>query len=135
MSAPTFIYKLVPLTVRLPDEIPNELPLSELDASSGFIHLSTASQVPGTLRHFFASDDAVYVLRIAYEHIRADIRWEDPQATVCGDRNEEGMFPHLYNTKPPKLGKNEVESVRLFRRVGDVWDMSAVAEAQGWLVD
>lgn len=54
---------------------------------------------------------------------------------MCGDRSDEGMFPHLYNGKPPKLGKDEVESVRLFNRVGDTWDTTIIPEAQGWLVD
>lgn len=85
MSKPTYMYKLVPTSSPVPDEIPDVLPLSELDATSGFIHLSTAAQVQNTLRHFFADQDAVYVLRLIYAHVEKEIRWEDPQAkgTSC----------------------------------------------------
>lgn len=81
MSSPTYIYKLVPTSAPIPDLIPDVLPLSDLDATSGFIHLSTAAQIPNTLRHFFADQDAVYVLRLVYAHVEKEIRWEDPQAT------------------------------------------------------
>lgn len=81
MSSPTYIYKLVPTSSPVPDIVPDVLPLSDLDANSGFIHLSTAAQIPNTLRHFFADQSAVYVLRLVYAHVEKEIRWENPQAT------------------------------------------------------
>ena len=53
-----------------------------------------------------------------------DIRWEDPKAEVCGPRGGEGMFPHLYNGL--KLGRGEVESVRILRR------QTEDDKAEGW---
>lgn len=131
-AEPTYLYKLVHASSPPNDPLPEVLPLSDLDSTSGFIHLSTAAQVPGTLRHFFADQTEVYILRLLHAHVKADIRWENPQATVCGNRDDEGMFPHLYNG--PKLGKREIESVRLFKRAGETWDLAQVPEAQGWLV-
>lgn len=82
MSAtPTYLYKLIPSTGShlIPDPIPEKLPLSDLDLESGFIHLSTASQLPGTLGRFFADEALVYILRLKYKDVKKDICWEDPQ--------------------------------------------------------
>lgn len=92
-SAPKFVYKLVPSSSPIPEPLPETLPVSDLDQRSGFIHLSTALQVPNTLKHFFRDEPSVYVLRIDYERVEKDIRWEDPDAKVCGPRGGEGLFP------------------------------------------
>ena len=84
MVKPSYVYKLIPSSTPPPEPIPEKLPLSDLDARSGFIHLSTASQVPGTLKHFFAEEPFVYVLRIAFSQVEKDVRWEDAKA--------EGMY-------------------------------------------
>jgi uncharacterized protein (DUF952 family) len=92
-TKPQYIYKLIPSTAPVPDSIPDRLPTSELDQRSGFIHLSTALQVPNTLKHFFKDEPLVYVLRIEYDRVEKDLRWESPDAKVCGPRTGEGMFP------------------------------------------
>ncbi|EIN12441.1 hypothetical protein PUNSTDRAFT_110931 [Punctularia strigosozonata HHB-11173 SS5] len=128
---PTYIYKLVPSSSPVPEPLPERLPVSDIDQSSGFVHLSTAPQVPGTLKFFFKDDPKVYVLRIKYDDVEDKIRWEDPKAEVCGPRGGEGMFPHLYNGL--KLGKEEVESVAVWERSAAGWD-EALTKAQSWLV-
>ncbi|TFK49736.1 hypothetical protein OE88DRAFT_1632639, partial [Heliocybe sulcata] len=132
-NKPTYIYKIVPPSAAPPDPLPDVLPLSELDAKSGFIHFSTAPQILNTLRWFFKDESKVYLLRVMYDNVDKDIRWEDPKAEVCGPRGGEGMFPHLYNG--PKLGKNEVESVKALDKLEGGWE-EAVQKAQleGWLV-
>lgn len=79
-AEPTYVYKLIPSTAPPPDPLPDRLPLSSLDTKSGFIHLSTASQIPGTLKHFFTDEPHVHVLRIEYARVEKDIKWEDPKA-------------------------------------------------------
>ena len=74
MSTPTYI---VPASAAPPLPLPDVLPVSELDSSDGFIHLSTALQVPGTLKQFFSNDDSVYILRIIYTKVEKDIKWEN----------------------------------------------------------
>lgn len=150
---PTYIYKLVPSSAPVPDVLPERLPVSEIDQKSGFVHLSTAPQIPGTLKYFFADDTRVYVLRLNYDDLVESIRWEDPEAAVCGPRAGEGMFPvgstiqsiqrhgeyagsyffeqHLYNGL--KLGKDEIESVAVWEKGEDDWD-TALKEAASWLV-
>jgi uncharacterized protein (DUF952 family) len=138
---PTYIYKLIPHTAAPPlppNPLPSALPVSQLDKSSGFIHLSTAPQVLGTLVHFFTDDPRVYVLRVPYASMQKHIRWEDPKGEVCGDRPGEGLFPHLYNGL--RLGKEEVESVVCWEREGaqegrKAWEeLVKRAEQDGWLV-
>lgn len=150
----TYVYKLIPSTTPPPDPLPDRLPLSDLDTESGFIHLSTARQIPGTLKHFFADEPFVHVLRIEYAHVEKDIRWEDPKAEgkytisnldrynswlfivistslVCGTREGEGMFPHLYNGG--RLGNDEIESLVIWENDGASWDIT-LRKAKSWLL-
>lgn len=46
---PTYVYKIVPTAP--PEPFPAENPLSELDQTDGFVHLSTAVQVCLSWRH------------------------------------------------------------------------------------
>lgn len=99
MSEPTYIYKLVSFPPNLKESLPEKLPLSELDKKDKFIHLSTALQVPGTLKRFFAEDSKVNILRIKYSAVEEDVKWEDSkgkgttprsmfvQANECTDRS------------------------------------------------
>ncbi|TRM62911.1 hypothetical protein BD626DRAFT_496947 [Schizophyllum amplum] len=131
-DVPTYLYKLVPSSAPVPEPsaLPDVLPLSDLDAQSGFIHLSTAPQIAGTLKHFFADEAHVYVLKLSWAKVADKIRWESPDAKVCGPRPDEGLFPHLYNG--PKLGKEEVEDVARWEK-GENWD-EALEKAHSWLV-
>jgi len=129
---PTYIYKLIPSSAPPPDPLPPVLPVSDLDRSSGFIHLSTAKQVPNTLKRFFTDEPRVYILRLQYDPLEQKIRWEDPKGEVCGPRGGEGMFPHLYNDL--KVGSEEVESVAAWdRREGESWD-DVIKRGEDWLV-
>ena len=128
---PSFVYKLVPSSSPPPEPVPEVLPVSALDVTSGFIHLSTAVQIPGTLKRFFADDTRVYILKLPYDAIEKDIRWESPNGDVCGERGGEGMFPHLYNGL--RLGSSEIESVELWKREEGGWD-EALERAMTWLV-
>jgi uncharacterized protein (DUF952 family) len=130
-KGPNYVYKLVPPSIPVPDPLPEKLDVSELDKSSGFIHLSTSVQVPGTLKHFFADQPRVSILRVPLAPVEKVIKWEDPKAEVCGPRGGEGMFPHLYNDGL-KLGKDEVESVRVLENSGG-WD-TALKGVEEWLV-
>ena len=133
-AKPTYIYKLIPSSAPPPSPLPAELPVSELDRSSGFIHLSTSKQVSNTLKIFFADEPHVYILRLVYDALEDQklIRWEDPKAEACGPRGGEGMFPHLYNGL--KLGRDEVEGVAMWvRREGESWE-DVVEREKDWLI-
>ncbi|KAF8914056.1 hypothetical protein CPB84DRAFT_48790 [Gymnopilus junonius] len=121
MATPTYIYKIVPASPALPDPIPDVLPVSELDRADGFIHLSTALQIPGTLQRFFIDHEQVYILRIAYKDVENDINWENPKGTAPGEVGENGIFPHLHNGL--RLGNKEIESVTLWKN-GPDWNVA-----------
>lgn len=129
-ASPTYVYKLIPSAAAPSDPLPDRLPVSDLDQTSGFIHLSTARQIPKTLKFFFGDHARVYILRIPYDPVEKHIKWEDPKAEVCGPRGGEGVFPHLYNEF--KLGKDEVESVQSWEKGPDGWD-AALQAAEAWL--
>ncbi|CEJ55887.1 hypothetical protein PMG11_02117 [Penicillium brasilianum] len=129
-TQPRYIYKIIPSTAPVREPLPDRLPVSELDQNSGFIHLSTASQVPNTLKLFFSEEPLVYILRIHYADVIQDIRWESPDGKVRSPRPREGLFPHLYNGL--KLGRDEVESIAIWQNDGG-WD-KALAGAKPWLL-
>ncbi|KAF5380585.1 hypothetical protein D9615_004673 [Tricholomella constricta] len=134
-SKPNYIYKIVPSSAPVPlnpADLPERLPVSAIDQNSGFVHLSTSVQIPGTLKFFFKDDSLVFILRIKYDAFEDKIRWEDPKAEVCGPRGGEGMFPHLYNEL--KLGKDEIDRVEILENGEGGWD-AALEKANGdWLV-
>jgi len=130
MSKPTYIYKLVSFTSPVPDPLPERLPFSELDTASGFIHMSTALQVPRTLKRFFAEDPRVCILRVKYSTVEKNIKWEDSKGEVPGEVGGDGMFAHIYNRG---LGAGEIESVVVWHRNEGDWD-EALKKAESWLV-
>ena len=91
-TEPLYLYKLVPSSTPVREPLLERLEVSEIDQNSGFIHLSTAFQVPGTLNTFFQDEPLVYVLRIPYGSIEQDVRWETPEGKG-GPRPDEGLFP------------------------------------------
>ncbi|PIG81097.1 hypothetical protein AARAC_010293 [Aspergillus arachidicola] len=124
---PYYVYKLVPSTAPVREPLPEQLPVSALDQQSGFIHLSTAFQVPNTLKLFFKDEPLVYVLRIPYDRVAENLKWENPEAPSGAFLQ---LYLHLYNGL--KLGKDEVESIAIwFNHSG--WDY-ALSQATPWLV-
>ena len=58
-----------------------------IDLTDGYIHLSTATQLPGTLAKHFAGEDGLQLLALEGDSLDA-LRWEPSRG---GD-----LFPHLY---------------------------------------
>ena len=73
-TSPRYIYKILPAAP--PHPLPAALPLSELDASDAYIHLSTSDQVSRTCARFFASHTHIWLLQILLETVQRDIKWE-----------------------------------------------------------
>lgn len=55
----------------------------------------------------------------------------DPLILVCGTREDEGMFPHLYNGG--RLGQEEIESLVVWENDGANWD-TTLRKAEFWLL-
>ena len=116
---PKFVYKILP--EKPPIELPAALPLSELDAKDGFIHLSTAEQVPATAGRFFSMTSKLWLLKIELVRIEKNTRWESAGET---------FFPHFYGPMP---GREVISDVKeRCRDEGEDW--VAILEKDHWLV-
>ena len=59
------------------------------DRADGFLHFSTAAQLPETLRLYYAGQDDLMLVAVDTEALGAALKWERSES-----RNE--AFPHLY---------------------------------------
>ena len=139
-QSPTWVYKILDTAKNDPRYLfPTPIPASHtfflpaLDYKDGYVHLSTANQLPNTLNRFFADHDEVVLLRLDYKRLSAfkDVRWEP---TSSGE-----AFPHLYGG-----GGIEGENVDSFKEVKRNTSLSEKTTAwndpleqlrsEGWLV-
>ena len=82
------IYKICPASAWREAERQGVYRGSADDARDGFIHFSTAPQVPETLRKHFFGQRALFLVEVDDEALGSALRWER-------SRNDE-LFPHLY---------------------------------------
>ena len=59
------------------------------DKADGFLHFSTAAQLPETLRRYYAGQDDLMLVAVDPAALGAALKWEFSQS-----RGED--FPHLY---------------------------------------
>jgi uncharacterized protein (DUF952 family) len=65
------------------------------DVRDGFIHLSTAEQLPGTAAKFFIGQDTLVVVAFDAAALGPALRWEPSRGGA--------LFPHLYAPLPTSL--------------------------------
>jgi uncharacterized protein (DUF952 family) len=65
---------------------------SDVDARDGFIHFSTAAQVPGTAERHFARQTGLMLVAVDGDALGPALKWEQSRG---GD-----LFPHLYGGLP-----------------------------------
>ena len=85
------VYKILTISEWADAEALGEIETA-LDRNDGFIHLSTAQQLAGTLAFYFKDFDSLILLQINTEDFKDEIIFE--KAVPAGDRS--GEFPHLY---------------------------------------
>lgn len=73
---------------------------SVLDRADGFIHLSTAEQLPGTASKHYAGREDLRLVEVDLTALADTLRWEPSRG---GD-----LFPHIYGDLPMMA----VETVR-----------------------
>ncbi|GAA6028964.1 hypothetical protein JCM8097_001528 [Rhodosporidiobolus ruineniae] len=139
-NPPKYVYKIVPHSsvnprYAFPVPIPasHTFVLSELDAKDGYLHLSTALQLPRTLNRFFAADPRVVLLKMDYQRLSGwkVVKWEP---TGSGE-----LFPHLYAQLEGEnvesfleLAKSDVEGEKSADE--GPWDAALrKAKEEGWL--
>lgn len=59
-----------------------------VDLADGYVHLSTAAQLPVTLSRHFAGEDGLILLAFDADRLAPDLRWEPSRGGA--------LFPHLY---------------------------------------
>jgi uncharacterized protein (DUF952 family) len=65
---------------------------SPADLADGFIHLSTAEQLPGTLEKHYAGQTGLFIVAVDLAALGSAIRWEPSRAGQ--------LFPHIYGALP-----------------------------------
>jgi uncharacterized protein (DUF952 family) len=58
------------------------------DGRDGFIHFSTAAQVPGTVEKYFAGEPGLVLIAVDAGRLGAALKWEPSRGGA--------LFPHLY---------------------------------------
>ena len=98
-----FLYKI--LDQPPPDPLPEILPATKLDTEDGFIHLSTAEQIPVTANLFFAHCDQLWVLELTVSALDGKLEYStDPNAGI------ENGCAHLHGSQRA-LGFGNIEDV------------------------
>ncbi|WP_454002162.1 DUF952 domain-containing protein [Afipia felis] len=87
------IYKICPAPVWREAERAGVYRGSPDDARDGFIHFSTAAQLPGTLAKHYAGQSGLFLIAVNADALGAELKWEPSRG---GD-----LFPHLYGALDP----------------------------------
>lgn len=117
---PKYLYKI--LDAAPPSPLPTTLPTTPLDATDGFIHLSTATQTPITARLFFASYVKLWILKLETSRIDGQIEYStDPKAGV-----QDGCA-HVFDSANGLGAGNVVNVIEVGRTEGQGWE-----SAEGW---
>ncbi|KAK4697711.1 hypothetical protein P7C71_g415, partial [Lecanoromycetidae sp. Uapishka_2] len=114
---PLYVYKILPEAP--PSPLPDELPLSALDAKDGFIHLSTAWETPATASWFYSHAKSIWLLKIPLTKIEGGVKWEEARSG----------FAHLYGKG---LRNDEITETKEYRR-SEKGDWYSLLKNDTWL--
>ena len=87
------IYKICPASAWREAERQGAYRGSADDLRDGFIHFSTAAQVPGTAAKHFAGQSGLFLIAVDADALGDRLKWEPSRG---GD-----LFPHLYGELDP----------------------------------
>ena len=91
----TLIFKIVASNEWRAAETAGAFAGAEVDRADGYIHFSTAAQVPETAAKWFAGQDDLTLVAVDAEALGADLRWEPSRGGA--------LFPHLYAPLPTSV--------------------------------
>ena len=66
---------------------------TDLDIKDGFIHLSTAKQLAGTLYYYFKKEKDLILVQFNSRDLKSNLIFEKPNPKA----NRKGLFPHFYS--------------------------------------
>ena len=82
------IYKILRTVEWAELDAAGSTPGAPVDRADGYIHFSTAAQLPGTLAKHFAGETGLWLLALDAETAGSALTWEPARAGA--------LFPHLY---------------------------------------
>lgn len=91
MSNPTIAYKIL-TGPQLEELLAGSFAGAPVDLADGYIHLSAANQVRGTLEKHFAGKDGLAIAAIDLAALGEAVKWEVSRGGA--------LFPHLYAALP-----------------------------------
>lgn len=94
-----FVYKIVSLDTWRTANTTGAFVGSSDDMRDGYIHLSTAEQVDGTLKKYFNGQEGLALICFRSDDLAAHLRWEPSRGGA--------LFPHYYGTLPTSLAVSE----------------------------
>lgn len=84
------IYKIVPKTLWEEAQASGELKGAPVDLEDGFIHFSTAEQLPETAARHFAGQSDLLLVAVEADDLGEELKWEPSRGGAD--------FPHLYRS-------------------------------------
>ncbi|WP_375450020.1 DUF952 domain-containing protein [uncultured Devosia sp.] len=92
MPDPNLIYKIATLALYAPARDGTVFAGMPIDAADGYLHLSTATQLPDTLRLHFAGQSDLVLLAVRAADLGDKLVWEPSRGGQ--------LFPHYYGGLP-----------------------------------
>jgi uncharacterized protein (DUF952 family) len=83
------------------------------DHRDGFIHFSTAEQVPGTVERYFSGEPGLVLIAVNAHKLGGALKWETSRGGA--------LFPHLY-------GDLSLDAVRWARPLASITDLKQLAQ-------
>lgn len=93
MIHPELIYKVATAEAVAAAQARGEFPRMPIDVEDGFVHFSTAAQLPETLRLHFAGQAGLVLLAVRSDALGKGLVWELSRGGQ--------MFPHVYGEIAP----------------------------------
>ncbi len=82
--------------------------ITDLDQNDGFTHLSTATQLTGTLYYYFKSYDSLMLIEFKSDDLGVELIFEEASPKV----NRIGKFPHYYSKLNINKASNKWKIIR-----------------------
>ena len=92
MRSPEFIYKIATRPVTEAARKAGTFTGRPIDIADGYLHFSTAAQLPQTLKLYFAGQGDIVLLALRSRDLGEALVWEPSRGGQ--------LFPHVYGTFP-----------------------------------
>lgn len=94
-TGPEMIYKIATAQAFAPARTAPVFAGMPIDLADGYLHFSTAEQLPETLRLYFAGQRDLVLLAVRSADLGAALKWETSRGGA--------LFPHLFGVLPTRF--------------------------------